>query len=198
MARAHDTMMNPPIEDLLDTVDSKFSLVTLAARRARQINSLLQPARRRPRPHGAAAGQLRRPQAVEHRVRRDRRAQDRARRAPGSRGRGRGRRQRPTPPSPDRYRTHVHARRQAHRARCHRGHRCLQGRRDLSPTGRRRRPRRPRDDQGRRALRGRHHAVGAGQRAGADQPVGRGQPRSRTPRSVNRPTSSWSRRPRLA
>ena len=39
MARAHDTMMNPPIEDLLDTVDSKFSLVTLAARRARQINS---------------------------------------------------------------------------------------------------------------------------------------------------------------
>ena len=39
MPRAHDTMMNPPIEDLLDTVDSKFSLVTLAARRARQINS---------------------------------------------------------------------------------------------------------------------------------------------------------------
>ena len=39
MARAHDTMMNPPIEELLDTVDSKFSLVTLAARRARQIHS---------------------------------------------------------------------------------------------------------------------------------------------------------------
>ena len=39
MARAHDTMMNPPIEELLDTVESKFSLVTLAARRARQINS---------------------------------------------------------------------------------------------------------------------------------------------------------------
>jgi DNA-directed RNA polymerase subunit omega len=39
MARAYDTMMNPPIEDLLGTVDSKFSLVTLAARRARQINS---------------------------------------------------------------------------------------------------------------------------------------------------------------
>lgn len=37
--RTHDTMMNPPIEDLLDCVDSKFSLVTLAARRARQINS---------------------------------------------------------------------------------------------------------------------------------------------------------------
>lgn len=39
MQRAHDTMMNPPIEELLDRVDSKFSLVTLAARRARQINS---------------------------------------------------------------------------------------------------------------------------------------------------------------
>src|ERR1700754_4412124 len=39
MERAHDTMMNPPIEDLLDEVDSKFGLVTLAARRARQINS---------------------------------------------------------------------------------------------------------------------------------------------------------------
>jgi DNA-directed RNA polymerase subunit omega len=34
-----DTMINPQIEELLDRVDSKFSLVTLAARRARQINS---------------------------------------------------------------------------------------------------------------------------------------------------------------
>jgi len=34
------TMMNPPIEELLDTVEySKFALVTLAGRRARQINS---------------------------------------------------------------------------------------------------------------------------------------------------------------
>ena len=32
-------MINPPIEGLLDRVDSKFSLVTLAARRARQVNS---------------------------------------------------------------------------------------------------------------------------------------------------------------
>ena len=39
MARTHDTMMNPPIEELLDRVDSKFALVTLASRRARQINS---------------------------------------------------------------------------------------------------------------------------------------------------------------
>ncbi|MBV1893308.1 MAG: DNA-directed RNA polymerase subunit omega [Ilumatobacteraceae bacterium] len=39
MALDHDTMINPPIEGLLATVDSKFSLVTLAARRARNINS---------------------------------------------------------------------------------------------------------------------------------------------------------------
>ena len=39
MALDHDTMINPPIESLLGTVDSKFSLVTLAARRARNINS---------------------------------------------------------------------------------------------------------------------------------------------------------------
>ena len=32
-------MMNPPIEELLGRVDSKFSLVTLASRRARQVNS---------------------------------------------------------------------------------------------------------------------------------------------------------------
>ena len=32
-------MIHPPIEDLLSKVDSKFSLVTLAARRARQVNS---------------------------------------------------------------------------------------------------------------------------------------------------------------
>ena len=39
MARAHDSMVNPPIEILLGKVESKFALVTLAARRARQINS---------------------------------------------------------------------------------------------------------------------------------------------------------------
>lgn len=39
MARVHDSMVKPPIEDLLGRVDSKFSLVTLAARRARQLNS---------------------------------------------------------------------------------------------------------------------------------------------------------------
>jgi DNA-directed RNA polymerase subunit omega len=32
-------MIDPPIESLLDKVDSKFTLVTLASKRARQINS---------------------------------------------------------------------------------------------------------------------------------------------------------------
>lgn len=34
-----DTMMDPPVEDLLERCDSKFALVTLAADRARQINT---------------------------------------------------------------------------------------------------------------------------------------------------------------
>ena len=39
MPRRNETMMNPAVEELLDRVDSKFTLVTLAASRARQINS---------------------------------------------------------------------------------------------------------------------------------------------------------------
>lgn len=39
MASNRPTMMDPPVEGLLDKVDSKFTLVTLAARRGRQINS---------------------------------------------------------------------------------------------------------------------------------------------------------------
>lgn len=39
MQRSHDSMMTPPIEGLLGRVDSKFRLVTLGARRARNINS---------------------------------------------------------------------------------------------------------------------------------------------------------------
>jgi DNA-directed RNA polymerase subunit omega len=34
-----DTMMDPRVEDLLDRAGSKFTLVALASRRARQINS---------------------------------------------------------------------------------------------------------------------------------------------------------------
>ena len=39
MASRHDTMMNPSIEELFDRADSKFTLVTLGAMRARQINA---------------------------------------------------------------------------------------------------------------------------------------------------------------
>jgi DNA-directed RNA polymerase subunit omega len=40
MPEHQPTMMHPPFEELLDKVDfSKFTLVSLAARRARQINS---------------------------------------------------------------------------------------------------------------------------------------------------------------
>ena len=39
MASRHETMMNPAIEGLLDRAGSKFTLVTLGAKRARQINS---------------------------------------------------------------------------------------------------------------------------------------------------------------
>ena len=35
----HDSMVNPPIEGLLEAADSKFRLVTVSAKRARQINS---------------------------------------------------------------------------------------------------------------------------------------------------------------
>ena len=39
MPQPRNTLMDPPIEDLLDKVDSKFTLVALSAKRARQINS---------------------------------------------------------------------------------------------------------------------------------------------------------------
>lgn len=39
MPEHHATMMEPPVEDLLERVDSKFTLVSLAAMRGRQINS---------------------------------------------------------------------------------------------------------------------------------------------------------------
>jgi DNA-directed RNA polymerase subunit omega len=39
MAEERATMMEPAIEGLLSKVDSKFTLVTLAAKRARQINA---------------------------------------------------------------------------------------------------------------------------------------------------------------
>jgi DNA-directed RNA polymerase subunit omega len=39
MATRHDSMVTPRIEELLDRAGSKFTLVTLGATRARQINA---------------------------------------------------------------------------------------------------------------------------------------------------------------
>ncbi|MFN2505419.1 MAG: DNA-directed RNA polymerase subunit omega [Acidimicrobiales bacterium] len=39
MSTERNTMIHPPIEVLLSKVDSKFSLVSLSAKRGRQINS---------------------------------------------------------------------------------------------------------------------------------------------------------------
>jgi len=37
MAHGYDTMMNPPIEELLEKAGSKFRLVALSSRRSREI-----------------------------------------------------------------------------------------------------------------------------------------------------------------
>ncbi|MGH9105855.1 MAG: DNA-directed RNA polymerase subunit omega [Acidimicrobiales bacterium] len=39
MAERRPTMMDPPIETLLERVDSKYTLVSLAAKRGREVNS---------------------------------------------------------------------------------------------------------------------------------------------------------------
>jgi DNA-directed RNA polymerase subunit omega len=39
MVERRPTMMDPPIEALLDRVDSKYTLVSLAAKRGREVNS---------------------------------------------------------------------------------------------------------------------------------------------------------------
>jgi DNA-directed RNA polymerase subunit omega len=39
MAERRPTMMDPPIEELLERVDSKYTLVSLAAKRGREVNS---------------------------------------------------------------------------------------------------------------------------------------------------------------
>jgi DNA-directed RNA polymerase subunit omega len=39
MAERRPTMMDPPIEALLDRVDSKYTLVSLSAKRGREVNS---------------------------------------------------------------------------------------------------------------------------------------------------------------
>ena len=198
MARAHDTMMNPPIEDLLDTVDSKFSLVTLAARRARQINSYfnqlgdglghmvppqVSSIARKPLSIGfeeIAAHKIVRvelPEADDEAGRRKLRRRDR----------------RLTVRRHD-----CHARRQAHRSRCNRGYRCVQSGGDLPTSGRCRGLRDPGDDVRGAAL-PRHAPRCRRWPASRCRPVcGTRLHRYRTPSSGNPSTSFWSRpRPRV-
>ena len=156
MARPHDTMMNPAIEHCSTAADSKFTLVTLAAKRARQINSYFNQL-------GEGLGAIVPPQvasvvpqAAVDRLRGDRGRQDHLRSArPGRRRRGRleaaststrsaeARRPRST-------RKHRVANggpdRAPHRPRGHRRHRRLQGDRGVPPPRRRRRARRPGHD----------------------------------------------------
>jgi DNA-directed RNA polymerase omega subunit len=77
MTWQHDTMMNPPIEELLDRAGSKFRLVTLGAMRARQINSYFGQLGDTSGKLVPAAGHLGGPQAAVDRLRGDRRRQDR-------------------------------------------------------------------------------------------------------------------------
>jgi DNA-directed RNA polymerase subunit omega len=39
MSSRHETMIDPPVEELLNRAESKFRLVTLGSKRARQINA---------------------------------------------------------------------------------------------------------------------------------------------------------------
>ena len=76
MAERRNTLMDPPIEDLLDKVDSKFTLVALGAKRARQINAYYNSLGEGSG-HRAAPGDLGVGQAAVDRLRGDRRRQGR-------------------------------------------------------------------------------------------------------------------------
>ena len=183
MAQVHDTMMNPPIEDLLSQVDSKFTLVTLG-RAGPPDQLLLRPARRGPRRHRAAAGHLGGPQAAVDRLRGDRGRQDQSCHRPIEVEPASTADEARAWPSP-RAAT-MPARRPHRRPRRHRRHRRLQGRRGLPPPGRRRRPRGAGHDRGRHPLRRRGHLLGPGLRAGADLALWTSATRSRTPGSARR------------
>ena len=82
-------MIEPKIDDLLASVDSKYSLVILAAKRAREINSYYSQLGEGRGEFVPPLGRDRRPdqQAAVDRPRRDRRGEDRLRANRGARGR---------------------------------------------------------------------------------------------------------------
>jgi DNA-directed RNA polymerase subunit omega len=199
-----DTMMNPPSRSSSIGWTRSSPLVTLASKRARQINAYFgqlgeglgtivppQVASVARKPLSIAFEEIAADKIVE-RIE----APDDPLDSDADLGDGRGRRRR-VPPTPRTAPVHlpVVARRPAHRARRHRGHRRLQGRRGVPPPGRRRRPRGPGPHRRCHPLRRGDHLLGPRVRAGADLAVGRGRARSRTPASGRPPTSSWWPRP---
>ena len=184
-------MINPPIESLLGTVDSKFTLVTLAARRARNINSYFnqlgdglghmippQVSSVARKPLSIAFEEISEHKIVWTRSARGSRRRRRVRRR--GRGAGDGRRRRVhrrltiTPPSlaPQSLGRGTDARRQADRSGGDRRDRRVQGDRGLSPTRRCRRPCGADHDRGRRALHRADHTERARLGARADRAVG--------------------------
>jgi hypothetical protein len=75
MAQGRNTLMDPPIEDLLDKVDSKFTLVALGLGPGPAGELVLQQPGRGPRQGRAAPGGVGLGQARLHRLRGDRRRQ---------------------------------------------------------------------------------------------------------------------------
>ena len=93
MAERRPTMMDPPIEALLDRVDSKYTLVSLAAKRGREVNSYFNQLGEGLGSIVPPAGDLDLPQAAVHRSGRGGRREDHlpSHHRPGRRGRrGRG------------------------------------------------------------------------------------------------------------
>ncbi len=204
MARAaNDTMMNPPIEELLDRVDSKFALVTLAAKRARQINSYFNHL-------GDGLGSMVPPQVTSvarkplsigfEEIAADKIAYERPEivevdvvRARGHRGRRRGRRLTPRASTVHRPVTVLAGRRivlgvtggiAAYKA--------IEVCRRLVDAGAHVAPVLT---NGAAALRGPHHLRRAGVGAGPTPPCSTTPTRSRTPASGSPPISSWWCRP---
>ena len=143
------SMMEPRIERLLARTDSKFTLVTLAAKRGRADQLVPQPAQRRPRFAHSAAGRQLRPQAAVDRTRGDRGGEDHLHAPRCQRGRRRGRHRRDPGGVSD---GAGPARRPASGPRCMWWDRGIQGGRGVPPPCRRRCARVPGSDTWRTPL----------------------------------------------
>ena len=169
---AADGIINPPIDELLDVVDSKYRLVIMAAKRARQINAYYSPARRGPaRVRRPARRDARPGEAAVDRAARDQRN--------GCSRRSKPRAEPPGAPPWPRVVLGVGAGIAAYKA-------C----RAAAPAHRGGPPRAGRADPRRAALRRRADLGGAVRPAGRDRRLDRRRTRSRTSGSGRTPT--WS------